>query len=397
MKVINIYYRSYQSIVCRVQRLLPWRMPKVISGEGSINKLPAQVKGDGLSKVLVVTTAGFIKRGSLNGLFQGLQKEGIAYAIYDEVKPDPTIDCIEEAVKVYKEEKCEGIIAVGGGSVMDCAKVVGARVVKPNQSVIKMTGLFKILKKLPPLYAVPTTAGTGSEVTVAAVITDSRDHCKYPVNDLCLMPLYAVLDPGLTLGLPKNMTATTGMDALTHAVEAYTNKYSSAESKKYAIDAVKLIFANITKAYDDGNDIKARENMLMGSFYAGAAFTKAYVGYVHALAHGIGGLYGVPHGLANAVLLPVVMESYGSASYKELAELADTVGIEGSTLEEKAKKFIQKIRSMNEYMGIPDRLDAIEKKDIPELIRRAMREANPTYPVPVIWDSEQFRKIIEKC
>lgn len=313
----------------KAQRLLPWRMPNIISGSKSICKLPYKVKNDGVKKVLVITTAGSIKRGSLNEMFDELKKENISYVIYDDVQPDPTIECIEAVVKFYKKEACEGIIAVGGGSVMDCAKVTGARIVKPKKSVSQMAGLMKIRKELPPLYTVPTTAGTGSETTVAAVVTDSSTHLKYAVSDLCLIPKYAVLDPELTCGLPKNLTAITGMDALTHAVEAYTNKYSSKESRKYALDAVKLIFENLKKAYDNGKNIEVRENMLKASYYAGVAFTRSYVGYVHAIAHAVGGLYGVPHGMANAVILPVVLEAYGEAIYKNLAELADATSVPG--------------------------------------------------------------------
>lgn len=278
---------------------------------------------------------------------------------------------------------------------MDCAKVTGARIVKPKKSVSQMAGLMKIRKELPPLYTVPTTAGTGSETTVAAVVTDSSTHLKYAVSDLCLIPKYAVLDPELTCGLPKNLTAITGMDALTHAVEAYTNKYSSKESRKYALDAVKLIFENLKKAYDNGKNIEVRENMLKASYYAGVAFTRSYVGYVHAIAHAVGGLYGVPHGMANAVILPVVLEAYGEAIYKNLAELADATSVPGKTQMEKAKNFILSIRKMNQSMEIPDKLDSIKKEDIPEIINRAMKEANPSYPVPVIWDKIQFEKVVE--
>lgn len=310
-------YRSRQYIFSIIQSLIPWPMPQVISGQGSIYRLPRQIKNDAVKKVLIVTTAGFIKRGSLKGLLDELETENIAYAIFDAVQPDPSVECIEATVNVYRKEACEAIIAVGGGSVMDCAKIVGARIVKPEQNVIQMTGLFKIRKKLPPLYAVPTTAGTGSEVSVSAVITDSSTHYKYPISDTCLIPKYAILDPELTLGLPKSLTAATGMDALTHAIEAYTNKYASRESKEYALDAVRIIFASLTKAYDEGNDAHIRNQMLMGSYYAGAAFTKAYVGYIHAIAHGIGGLYEVPHGYANAVILPVVLQAYGKAAIKD--------------------------------------------------------------------------------
>lgn len=395
MKMKYIYYRAQQLLLSRIQNILPWRMPNVISGNGSIYKLPEQVKKDGLKKVLIITTAGFIKRGSLRGLFDEIEKENILYAVYDKVKPDPTIECIEDAVKVYNKEKCEGIIAVGGGSVMDCAKITGARVVKPGKSINQMAGMLKIRKKLPPLYAVPTTAGTGSETTVAAVVTDGSTHYKYAVNDICLMPEYAVLDPALTCGLPKDLTSITGMDALTHAVEAYTNKYSFKESKKYALDAVRLIFENLTKAYDNGNNIEVRDNMLKASYYAGVAFTRSYVGYVHAIAHAVGGLYGIPHGMANSVILPVVLEAYGQSIYKELAELADASGIQGKTEQEKAKNFISAIKKMNHYMGIPDKLGVIKEDDITEIINRASKEANPAYPVPVIWDKTQFRRVIE--
>ncbi len=396
MKVKFIFYRLLQFILSKVQPIIPWRMPELISKEGSIYILPKYLKMEGFKKVLIITTEGFIKRGTLNGLFEKIHNAKIEYVIFNDVKPDPTIECIEEAVKVYRREDCEGIIAIGGGSVMDAAKIVGARIVKPRQSVKEMTGLFKIRKKLPPLYLVPTTAGTGSEVTVAAVITDSSNHYKYPISDTCLLPKFAVLDPILTLGLPKNLTASTGMDALTHAVEAYINKFASKQSKKYAKDAIKIIFDNLIKAYNNGEDIEAREQMLLASYYAGAAFTKAYVGYVHAIAHGIGGLYGVPHGRANAIILPVVLKAYGKAIFKELAELADLVAITGKSDEEKANKFIDAIVTMNIKMDIPNKLGVIREKDIPEIIKRALKEANPAYPVPVIWDYNKLEAVLEK-
>lgn len=396
MKIKNAYYRVHQFIFSKAIKLIRWRVPKVISGAGSIMKLPTQMKDDGVNKLFVITTVGTIRRGGLNLLLAELKNANITYKIYNQVQPDPTILCIEEAVNIFRRESCDAILAVGGGSVLDCAKIVGARAVKPKQSVKKMTGMFKIRKKLPLLYAVPTTAGTGSEVTVAAVITDSVSHYKYPISDLCLVPACAVLDPALTCDMPQNLTASTGMDALTHAVEAYTNKYSSKESKECAREAVKLIFGNLTKAFEDRANLAVREHMLTASYYAGTAFTKAYVGYVHAIAHALGGLYGVPHGFANAVILPVVLEAYGEGVSTQLAELADAVGIRGTSKQEKAKKFIQAIRRMNRQMGIPTKLHVIKPEDMSEIIRRAQKEANPTYPVPVIWNKKQMRKVLEQ-
>lgn len=396
MGIQNGLYRTGQFLLSAFQPILPWRVPELIQGNASLLKVPAHLKEHQLTNILVITTQGFVKRGTLEPFFEKLKTEGITYIVYDQVKPDPTIESIEEAVAIYLEHQCMGIVAIGGGSVLDCAKIVGARIVRPEKTVLQMTGLFKIMKKLPPLYAVPTTAGTGSEVTVAAVVTDAKTHYKYPVSDLNLIPAYAVLDPALTLGLPPDLTATTGMDAMTHAVEAYVNKFSQKSSDQYALNAVRLLFANLEKAFADGTDIEARANLLQGSMEAGLAFTRSYVGYVHGIAHGIGGLYGVPHGLANAMILPVVLESYGPSIHRQLAELAVAVGIKKDTYEDQATAFIQALRDMNHRMNIPDKFSVIREEDIPELVERADHEANPAYPVPVIWDKKQLEQVIRK-
>ena len=309
----NTFYRSIQWVTCHVQRLLPWPQPEVITKENALLDIPDLLLRNHTTQLLLVTTPGFIRRGTLEPLFASLQSKNIHYTVFDQVVPNPTIDCIEEGYHVYCTSNSQAIVAIGGGSVLDCAKIIGARVARPNQSVSQMKGMFQIHHKLPDFYAVPTTAGTGSEVTVAAVVTDSNTHYKYAINDTCLLPRYAILDSTLTLGLSPSMTAETGMDALTHAVEAYTNLYSEKASNESAKVAVKMIFDNLTKVYDDGSNHALRSAMLEASFEAGKAFTKAYVGYVHAIAHALGGLYNVPHGYANAVILPVVLEEIGRA------------------------------------------------------------------------------------
>lgn len=392
----KIYYRARQVLLSAVLKVAPSKEPKLITGAGSMMKVPKLVKDNGIRRVEIITTAGFMRRGTLKPLFELLKSENIAYSIYSEVKPDPTIECIEEAVALYEKENCEGIIAIGGGSVMDCAKVVGARIACPNKTVSDMTGLMKIMKKIPLLFAVPTTAGTGSEVTAGAVITDGRTHYKHTIMDLSIVPAYAILDPELTCSLPKDITAVTGMDALTHAVEAYVNRFAPKKASENALEAVKLIHENLIVAYEDGQNIKAREKLLIGSYYAGVAITNAYVGYVHAIAHGIGGLYGVPHGKANAVILPRVLEGYGEAAYDKLADLADIIGVKGNTKEEKAKAFIKEIENMNRQMDLPEKLQVVKQKDISELTKRALHEANPLYPVPEIWGEEEFYKVMMK-
>ena len=394
--VKKCWYRICQKVLKLAMCFMDWSEPELLKGDGAVLKLPKFIKNKGINRVLVVTDKGLMGLHLLDPMFEELKKRNIDYCVYDDVKPNPTIPNIEACKDVYINNKCEAIIAFGGGSPMDCAKAAAARVVKPRQSVRKMRGYLKVNKKLPPFFAVPTTAGTGSETTLAAVVTDPETHEKNAICDPCLRPKYAVLDPSLTIGLPPHITSTTGMDALTHAVESYIGKSNVKSTIKYAEQATKLIYENLEKAYANGKDLKARENMLIGSFYAGAAFTRAFVGYVHAIAHNLGGLYNTPHGLANAVILPYVLEWYGKAAYKPLGKLADLIGItnENMTVEEKGKAFISEIRRMNKAMNIPEKFDFIKEEDIPTLVLRALKEGNPGYPVPKIMNAKECEEVI---
>ena len=390
------WYRVYQTAFKVAMNFLDWSEPQLLEGNGSILQLPEFIKNKGINKVLVVTDKGLMGLHLLDPMFEKLTEVGVEYVVYDEVQPNPTIPNIEAAREMYVSNGCQGFIAFGGGSPMDCAKAAAARVVKPNQTVRKMRGYLKVLKKLPPFFAVPTTAGTGSETTVAAVVTDPETHEKNAINDICLRPRYAVLDPALTVGLPPHITSTTGMDALTHAVEAYIGRSNTKQTIDQAERATKLIFDNVEEAYKNGKNFEARENMLKGSYLAGCAFTRAYVGYVHAIAHNLGGLYGTPHGLANAVILPYVLEWYGKAIHPQLARLADIVGITGESTEDKANKFIEAIRKMNADMNIPSSFDFIKDEDLPTLIGRALKEGNPGYPVPVIMNYDDMESVIRR-
>lgn len=388
---MNVFYkafcRTYQFVMKIAANFLPFRQPEILEG---LEKVPEQIEKLGIASVLIVTDDVLHNKLHLiDGLKEGLEAKGIKYAVYDKTVPNPTIDNIEEGVALYKENACNALIAFGGGSPMDCAKGIGCRIARANKEIPKMKGVLKVMKKLPVIFAVPTTSGTGSEATLAAVISNSVTHEKYAINDPVLIPKYAVLDPSLTLKLPKHITSTTGMDALTHAVEAYIGSSNTELTKAMAIKATKLIFENLKNAYDNGEDIKARRNMQLASYYAGVAFTRAYVGNVHAIAHTLGGFYGVPHGLANAVILPHILDFYGEKAYVKLSELANAVGIKGTT-EAKAKQFIQAVKDMNAYMNIPTTIDGIKEEDIPTMVERAFKEANPLYPVPKIMSKEDF-------
>jgi len=390
----KLYCRAYQNMFKLVSKLLPWREPILLESEGAILELPKHIKSNNISNVLIVTDKVLMKLGLLDALFNSLEIEGILYSVYDKTIPNPTIDNIEEALVMYKNGNCQGIVAFGGGSPIDCAKGVAARVARPRKPISKMKGVLKILKKTPLLFAVPTTAGTGSEATIAAVISNAITHEKYAINDTVLIPSYAVLDPLLTIGLPKHITSTTGMDALTHAVEAYIGKSNTKETIILSQDAVKLIFENVEVAYNDGLNIEARKHMLKASYYAGMSFTRAYVGNVHAIAHTLGGFYSIPHGLANAVILPYVLEYYGDSVYEPLAKLADIVNIANNeTKQIKAETFIEAIKGLNERMNIPTKISGINEKDIPLMVKRAYKESNPLYPVPKILSKQDLTNI----
>lgn len=387
----KIYCRAFQKAFHIAIPFLPYRKPKIA---GSVKELPEIIMRHKCTHVLIITDGGIMKLGLTRRLEKALKEAGIPYTIYDKTVANPTTVNVREALELYHKEGCDAIIGFGGGSSMDCAKAVGACAVKPNQSLAQMKGILKVHKKLPLLMAVPTTAGTGSETTLAAVITDADTRYKYAINDFPLIPRYAVLDPKVTLSLPPFITATTGMDALTHAVEAYIGNSTTIDTRRDALKAVKLIFENIDIAYEHGDNIQARRNMLHASFYAGCAFTKSYVGYVHAVAHSLGGQYNVPHGLANAILLPLVLREYGSCIDKKLHKLAIAAGLaDKNTLDhEAAELFIQAIEEMKERFGIVNIVKEIQETDIPKLAHYADKEANPLYPVPKLMDASQLEK-----
>ena len=386
-----------KSAFCRVFQLafraalpiLPYREPQVVA---SCAALEAVFEKEKTTSVLIVTDAGVVKNGLTSPVEEVLKKKKIPYAVYDRTQPNPTVDNVEEALLLYRRNRCDALIAVGGGSAMDCAKGIGARVAYPRKPLNRMGGILRVLRRLPTLIAIPTTAGTGSETTLAAVITDSATHHKYALMSFPLIPRYAVLAAALTYSLPPHLTATTGMDALTHAVEAYLGRSTTKETRHLALEATRLVFEHLEHAYADGRDPAAREGMLRAAYQAGVAFSKSYVGYVHAIAHSLGGRYGTPHGLANAVILPYVLEAYGKSAHKKLRRLGIAAGVctESDSPKEGAAKMIAAIRKMNAAMGIPATLTGIREEDIPLMAKRAEREANPLYPVPKLMTAKEL-------
>lgn len=378
-----IFLRIYMAVFKLVTAILPFKWPKTFEAADSSLELIRHIKEAGHQRVLVVTDAVLAKIGILDKMKAEMDSCGIAYTIFDGVQPDPTVDQIEAGHEMFKSENCQAILAVGGGSSIDAAKMIGARA-KNDKPIVKMTGLFRVWRGMAPLYAVPTTAGTGSEVTIAAVVSDPENKRKLPAMDLQLMPTAAALDGALMTGLPPHITAATGMDALTHAVEAFVSRNAVQRTDEKAIEATQLILQNLETAFEDGSNVEARQNMARASHLAGIAFTQAGVGYVHAIAHKLGALYHVPHGLANAIVMPYVLDYSMSHCTERLAQLARLSGI-GTKLgsdHDVALAFIDRIRTMNKKFGIPKKLDALEINDIHEIARSALAEARFTYAVP---------------
>jgi alcohol dehydrogenase len=395
--MINLYYRLYQAMFRVITAVIPFNFPIVIAGEDATLKVAPLIKNKLMfTRLLLVTDPHLSKINLYGALLTHLESHDITITVYDKTQANPTLDNIEEALGLYHTHRCEAIIAFGGGSPIDCAKGVAARVARPKKSLRQMKGVLGILRRTPHVIAIPTTSGTGSETTLALVVTNTQTKEKYAITDPNLFPSYAILDPLLTRNLPSHITSTTGMDALTHAIEAYIGQSNTKETKTLAIDAIKHIFDHLPKVFVDPNNMASRLGMQEAAFWAGKAFTMAYVGNVHAIAHTLGGFYNTPHGLANAVLLPKVLRYYGSAVYPQLAQLSDAIHLidPASTVAQKAEAFIDEIETLNLSLKIPTQLPGIKDDDIPKMAKNAYAEANPFYPVPVIFTLSDFETMI---
>ena len=417
----RLFCRIYQGAMKVGMYMFPWHTPEVIEDRADSDRLVEDIKRRGVERLLVVMGPNMMKRGLPVPMLEKLRASGIECEVFDRLTSDPTDAQVEEGVRIYNEKNAHGMIRFGGGSPMDCGKAIAARIARPDRTIAELQGVLKVRsrRKVPVMWAIPTTSGTGSEATMAAVITDHETHRKKSINDMAMIPHVCVLDAGLTAGLPPDITAYTGMDALCHAVEAYTNNtYNTALEKRMAKDAVKLIYENLEGAYKNGSNMEKRRNMQRAAFYAGRAFTRGCVGYVHAIGHAVGGLYGVPHGKAMAILLPHVLKAFGSSAEMKLAELADHCGLSAeygvdhddrtggcacpaygamkgkTTNNGKARLFIEWIENMKRSMDIPDRFDCIKEEDVETIAKWADAEANPLYPVPKIFDRKQLEDLV---
>lgn len=378
-----------------VSRLIPDRVPMTLLGEGSSKELCMAIGQAGVKKLLIVTDAMLVKLGIVGQVTAALDAAGVGWSVYDGVEPDPTSDQVSAGLAILRRDGCDGVLAVGGGSPMDAAKVIAAAATN-DKPLKKLEGLMKVRRAPLLLYAIPTTAGTGSEATIAAVVSDPVTHAKKFFVDPKLLPQMTALDPTLMTGLPPAITAATGMDALTHAIESYLAKTSTPQTERWATAAIKLIFANLPTAYADGTDINARRAMAVASYYAGLAFTRTSVGYVHAIAHQFGAHYRTPHGLANATVLPHVLEFSIAPAESRMADMARMIGLPGAGDPVLARAFLDTVRQLATQVGIAPTLDALKVHDIPQLAREALAEAFMNYPVPRYMEQDDCERMISR-
>src|SRR5574344_1341590 len=392
MKPIQKFFvRISNYALAGVEYLIRWPEPTVlIKSDDLINVLHR----NNIKNLLLVSDKNVYKFGLTKYVEDALKNGGINYTLYLDVTPNPTFENVYTGKDLYTKNNCQALIAIGGGSVMDCAKTIGV-LVNNKGNIEKFKGMFKFHHNIPLMIAFPTTSGTGSETTVAAVVRNDKTGEKFPIESMRLVPKYAFLDKNLLRDLPPSVFATTGMDALTHAIEAYLNIDRTKKTKNYALEASKLIKENLVQGYKDKNDLKAKENMLHASFLAGKAFTRSMVGNVHAIAHALGGKYNLPHGYLNAIILPHILDLYKSKSKKKLSHLAILIGVGKSENKaiDNATLFIDYIKSLNKTFNLPVKIKEIKEEDIEALAKASYKEAVPLYPCPVLFDLNEFKKI----
>ncbi len=390
----KILHELILKLIKTVVTFAPGARHTAFVGSGSSRQLCEHVARTGVRRVLVVTDKPLRDLGVVDKAVAGLVDAGLELAYYDGVLPDPTYDQVTEGVQVAKSSGSEAVVAIGGGSSMDAAKLIATGATNEG-SAADWIGFNKYANDPLKIYAIPTTSGTGSEATMGAVISDPQTHEKGIASGSAMLPAAVAVDADLIVGLPPHITAATGIDALTHGVEAFISRWDRGTAKEDARIAIKLIFAHLARACRDGTDLDARQGMAMGAYYAGLAINQVNVGNVHAIAHQIGGKYGIPHGLANALVLPHILEFCRTEAEPALAELSLLVGAgepgEGQGV--LAQKFIQAVRDLRTEVGIPDKSDLIRREDHGKLADLALAEGM-SYPVPRLLDRSNALAIL---
>jgi len=394
MFLIKICIRT----VALVFKMVPYPRPSVITGPNASTQLAVSVSHFQVKRILIVTDEILVNLGIIEPIAKALNDNGVETVIFDAVEPNPTFQVVEGGLDMLVKEGCDSVLAVGGGSPIDSAKVIALAAANPHMAPKKFDGYFKGKHQALPFFAIPTTAGTGSEVSIGAVISDAETHQKSIIVSNKIVPRIVAIDPNLMTGMPRGVTAATGMDALTHSIEAYISGVTTTESNVYALSSIKMIFSNLRECYDNGSNVVAREAMATAAYYGGLAMNQAYLGYVHGIAHQFSAHYNTPHGLANALVLPRVLEFNKDVSASRFAELAIAVGL-GTSAEPEvvlAQKFIDGVIELSAAVGIPTSLELLKESDFPAITKAALKEAHMTYPVSKYMTPQECTAILHK-
>ena len=347
-------------------------------GAGAIKEIATEVKGRGFKKAFVCSDPDLIKFGVTKKVTDVLDNADIDYEIYSEIKPNPTIENVKTGVAAFKASGADCIIAIGGGSSMDTAKAIGIIIKNPDFADVRsLEGVAPTTNKCVPIIAVPTTAGTAAEVTINYVITDTEKNRKMVCVDPKDIPVVAVVDPDMMSSMPKGLTAATGMDALTHAIEGYITAGAWELSDMFHLKAIEIISNSLRGAVE--NTPQGREGMALGQYVAGMGFSNVGLGIVHSMAHPLGALYDTPHGVANAIILPTVMEYNAPATgekYRNIAKAMGVDGVDGMTLDEARKAAVNAVKNLSKDVGIPENLkDIVKPEDVDFLAQSAYDDA----------------------
>ena len=379
--------------------VVPIPRPQLFIGDQSCFELCDMMINEGATKVLIVTDSVLNQLGIPDKITDYLQQKGIGFHLYDGITPDPTFSVVEAGIKHSVDNNCDAILALGGGSVIDAAKVIAMSQASKRKPQ-KLMGLLKA-GKIMPLYCIPTTAGTGSEATLGAVVSDDKTHQKSLSIDPRMVPLAAAIDPVIMKGMPPHITADTGIDVLTHALEAWMSVNASSETDYYAASATRGVFQYLPVAYKDGGNLKAREEMGVAAHYGGIAFNKAGLGYVHAIAHQLGAFYGIPHGRANAIVLPHILDANRDVCQHRLAALAKKAGIVNAEQskakdEQLADHLIAQVRNLIEETHINRSVEGMNQSDFKKIAKAAAAEVRDTYSVPRYFTQAEIIEILNK-
>lgn len=389
------FYKAIMQVLKLAGKLIPQTQPFIFSGKDAALALTKLIIEQDKQHVFIVTDAVLNKLGIANKICEQLALHNVNVTVFDQVTPDPSESVVNDGIALLKAQQCDLVLAIGGGSSIDAAKMM-AVLAHSGQTIKGVAGLLKIKKFGLPLCVIPTTSGTGSEVTMAAVITDTDSQSKSLIVSPKMLAMATALDPLMMSGMPAKITADTGFDALTHAIEAYLSTYANAQTDQFSLTAIKVIFKQLPQCYHHGDDLDARQALALASCYAGLAFNKTNVGYVHAISHQIGAKYHSPHGFTNAVVLPFILEFYCQSCEQRLAEMAAAIGINTSLMsaDEAAKQFIRAVKTLQKEVAIPAKLACINQQDITELSKSALQEAHYFYPVPKYLTRQQCETIL---